>query len=345
MYASLLRMEPAVKQVVTPLPAALILVSRNMDCALALNAVFSRTIIQQLTRGSMFCNNCGATVSDAAYCSNCGRPMPRVPPVQQSAGPAGAATAAAPAASPSAGVPVSPWLNVPSPSNTGQPQTDGKAVASLVFGILSILPLPVIASIPAVIFGHVSRASIRNSMGRLKGEGIAVAGLAMGYVSLLCAVILFALVGIPNFYRAKLAANDSAAASTVRTINTAQVTYSTTYPARGYARDLGALGPGDGANCTEASDAHACFIDRALAGSHCPAGTWCSVKGGFYYSVTGICGDSGMCTDYVVVATPVGDNTGTRSFCSTSDAIVRRHTGRVSAPLARPEECLAWRPV
>lgn len=300
----------------------------------------------------MFCNNCGANVSQSAYCSNCGRPLPKAPAVQATAGHTGAAAGAAPApsadsaaqVSPSA-VPVSPWLNVPAVTKSGQPQTDGKAVASLVFGILSILPLPVVASIPAVILGHVSRASIRNSMGRLKGEGIAAAGLAMGYVSLVCAAILFALVGIPNLYRAKLAANDAAAASTVRTLNTAQVTYSTTYPARGYARDLAMLGPGDSASCTEPSDAHACFIDRSLGGSHCAAGVWCTPKGGFYYSVTGICGDSGMCTDYIVVGSPISDNTGSKSFCSTSDSIVRQHTGRISAPLTKPEECLAWRPV
>jgi type IV pilus assembly protein PilA len=300
----------------------------------------------------MFCNNCGANVSDSAYCSNCGRPLPKAPSVQATAGQTGAATGAAPApsadsatqASPSA-VPVSPWLNVPAAANAGQPQTDGKAVASLVFGILSILPLPVVASIPAVIIGHVSRASIRNSMGRLKGEGIAAAGLAMGYVSLVCAAILFALVGIPNLYRAKLAANDAAAASTVRTLNTAQVTYSTTYPARGYARDLAMLGPGDSASCTEPSDAHACFIDRSLGGSHCAAGAWCTPKGGFYYSLTGVCGDSGMCTDYIVVGSPISDNTGSKSFCSTSDSIIRQHSGRISAPLTKPEECLAWRPV
>jgi hypothetical protein len=63
-------------------------------------------------------------------------------------------------------------------------QTDGKAIASLVCGIISLWILPILASIPAIILGHMSRKAIRNSMGRLTGEGFVLAGLIMGYISL-----------------------------------------------------------------------------------------------------------------------------------------------------------------
>jgi Domain of unknown function (DUF4190) len=57
-------------------------------------------------------------------------------------------------------------------------QTSGKAIASLVCGLfLFAFPL----SILAVIFGHLSVSEIRKSSGRLKGEGIAIAGLVLGY--------------------------------------------------------------------------------------------------------------------------------------------------------------------
>ena len=42
-------------------------------------------------------------------------------------------------------------------------------------------------------------------------------------------ILIIAAIAIPNLLRARISANDSAAASTIRTINTAEVTYSTTY--------------------------------------------------------------------------------------------------------------------
>src|SRR5229473_2261001 len=60
---------------------------------------------------------------------------------------------------------------------------DGKAVVSLILGILAIFPFSIFAGIPAVVLGHISRSSIARSMGRLKGEGMALAGLIMGYLS------------------------------------------------------------------------------------------------------------------------------------------------------------------
>jgi len=57
-------------------------------------------------------------------------------------------------------------------------------------------------------------------------------------------ILIIAAIAIPNLLRSKMSANDSAAASTIRTINTSEVTYSTTYPTVGYANTLPKLGPG-----------------------------------------------------------------------------------------------------
>lgn len=65
---------------------------------------------------------------------------------------------------------------------SGPPETSGKAVVSVIFGILSFL-LSIPAGIVAVVFGHLARRDIKTSGGRLKGDGIALAGLIMGYVS------------------------------------------------------------------------------------------------------------------------------------------------------------------
>lgn len=227
------------------------------------------------------------------------------------------------------------------PTFAGEPQTDGKATGSLILGILSLLCFSFLAGIPAVVLGHMSRKNIRESMGRLKGDGMALAGLIMGYISIAAIpmVLIIAAIAIPNLLRAKLAANDSAAASTMRTLNTAQVTYSSTYPAKGYARDLTTLGPGPSSPCSTPSDTYTCLIDGTLANAN--------VKSGYRYSMTAVCGSDGICTDYVVVATPVTPgSTGTRSFCSTADAVIRSRKAEnlISLP-ATVEECQAWLPL
>ncbi|HEY3767775.1 MAG TPA: prepilin-type N-terminal cleavage/methylation domain-containing protein, partial [Candidatus Angelobacter sp.] len=55
-------------------------------------------------------------------------------------------------------------------------------------------------------------------------------------------ILIIAAIAIPNLLRSRVAANDSAAASTIRTINTSEVTYLTTYSSTGYAQSLTALG-------------------------------------------------------------------------------------------------------
>jgi type IV pilus assembly protein PilA len=226
------------------------------------------------------------------------------------------------------------------PSFAGQQQTDGKAVTSLVLGILGVTIFSFIAGIPAVILGHLSRKSIRESMGRLKGDGMALAGLIMGYLSLAAIpmILIIAAIAIPNLLRAKMSANSAAAASTVRMLNTGQVTYSATYPAKGYARDLATLGPGPSNQCGTPSETYACLIDGVLANGN--------TKSGYTYSMKAVCGSDGVCSDYVILATPVNTSTGIKNFCSTADAVIRSNR---EVPLASPpasvEECQAWLPV
>src|SRR6266576_3592572 len=54
-------------------------------------------------------------------------------------------------------------------------------------------------------------------------------------------ILIIAAIAIPNLLRSRMAANEASAVSSLRTINTAEVTFSTTYPSVGFAA-LGALG-------------------------------------------------------------------------------------------------------
>ena len=57
-------------------------------------------------------------------------------------------------------------------------------------------------------------------------------------------ILIIAAIAIPNLLRARIAANESAAASGIRTINTGEISYANTYPTKGYSAALADLGPG-----------------------------------------------------------------------------------------------------
>ncbi|MGC2695029.1 MAG: hypothetical protein WA738_04485, partial [Candidatus Angelobacter sp.] len=156
--------------------------------------------------------------------------------------------------------------------------------------------------------------------------------------------LIAAAVAIPNLLRSRNAANAAGAVSSLRTVNTAEITYMTTYPKKGYAATLAALGPPAGNDCSEnnVTAAHACLLNEVLGNPGCTAGKWCE-KNGYRYSIRGICTQT-RCSGYVVTATPISDSTGGKNFCSTTDAVVRSQTGPpVTAPMTAAE-CKAWKP-
>jgi hypothetical protein len=155
------------------------------------------------------------------------------------------------------------------------------------------------------------------------------------------AVLVVAAIAIPNLLRSRIAANEASAVGSVRTVITAQVTYDAVYPQRGYAPDLATLGI-DPHGSVAGSQQRAGFLGD-LANESCTGGAWCT-KSGYRFTVRSICKQH-LCEEYVVVATPVDSNTGTRNFCSTSDAIVRYKAGaRLASPLS-VAECRAWSPL
>src|SRR5439155_22018887 len=82
-------------------------------------------------------------------------------------------------------------------------------------------------------------------------------------------ILIIAAIAIPNLLRARIAANESSAASTIRSISTAQVAYYTAYPTTGYAALLANLG--GVAPCVPVI-ATACLIDNVVATNGAGAG-------------------------------------------------------------------------
>jgi prepilin-type N-terminal cleavage/methylation domain-containing protein len=127
-------------------------------------------------------------------------------------------------------------------------------------------------------------------------------------------ILIIAAIAIPNLLNARMAANEAAAAETVRTITTASMAYSSTYQ-NGFPPALAALGgPAAGpATCDQAI-----LMDPVIT-------TAPNQKSGYAFDYTPVgapvtappgC-SAGGANGYLVTAIPVSHEvTGIRSFCS-----------------------------
>ncbi len=170
---------------------------------------------------SSFCPGCGNSLSEGdTFCAVCGR---------------GASETTAP--------PVDPAVAFGLP-----PETSGKAIFSLICGILGLFPP---AAVVAVIFGHLSLSEIRRSAGQLSGRGLAITGLVFGYGGVALGVVWLVLIAIaiPKAMRAErtletqrtqraqrtsVTVGDQgvSAVSVVRSMNTAEIALCSSSPRR-----------------------------------------------------------------------------------------------------------------
>jgi len=129
-------------------------------------------------------------------------------------------------------------------------------------------------------------------------------------------ILIIAAIAIPNLLRSRMAANEASAVGSLRTINTAEVTFATTYPSIGFA-SLGALG-GTVSTCatsTGATSTGACLIDDVLAST--------AVKSGYNFTVTNLTGAPVIVT-YTATALPtVVGQSGQRGFCTDQSGVIR----------------------
>lgn len=202
------------------------------------------------------------------------------------------------------------WIGCgrPPPPIPGAPaETSGKAIVSLVCGLLFLF-FP--ASIAAIILGHLSLSEIKKSAGRLQGQGVAIAGLVLGYagIAFIPVVLIIAAIAIPNLLRARMAANESSAVASVRTLTAAEITYASSHRDAGFTCSL--------------SD---------LAGEQLISGELASGKKSGYVFELAACSSEaagGANVKFQVVAYPLTPNqTGVRAFCSDESAVVKVDSG------------------
>jgi prepilin-type N-terminal cleavage/methylation domain-containing protein len=137
-------------------------------------------------------------------------------------------------------------------------------------------------------------------------------------------ILIIAAIAIPNLLRSRIAANEASAVGSLRTINTAQVTYASTYPSTGFASTLAALGPG---SSTTATSANANLLDIVLG---CATAT--CTKSGYIFTLTPGTANAGIVPTYTSNANPVvQDQTGKRYFFSDASGVIRYNTTATAA--------------
>ena len=138
-------------------------------------------------------------------------------------------------------------------------------------------------------------------------------------------ILIIAAIAIPNLLRSRIAANESGTVASLRTLITAQITYTGQYPQVGYADTLAALGPAAAIPDSTQAD----IIDSSLASG---------LKSGYGFQSAGamdnctspdaafaVVTTSGINMSFEIYACPQLQNrTGIRNFCTSDAGLLRQ---------------------
>jgi type IV pilus assembly protein PilA len=131
-------------------------------------------------------------------------------------------------------------------------------------------------------------------------------------------ILIIAAIAIPNLLRSKMAANESSSVGSLRTINTAEVTYATAYPNTGYSNSIAQLG--GAVPCNNATPLAACLIDPVLAAAVAAP----NAKSGYFFTYVPGAAAGGILTAYSIEATPANPGTtGQRYFYTDQTGVIR----------------------
>jgi hypothetical protein len=88
-----------------------------------------------------------------------------------------------------------PQSEYPQQEYTSSPfaETNILALISLISGVLAWLGLFGLGGLVAVVTGHIAKNQIRGSMGQQTGEGVATAGLVLGYLNIVMTLLVLCL--------------------------------------------------------------------------------------------------------------------------------------------------------
>jgi prepilin-type N-terminal cleavage/methylation domain-containing protein len=140
-------------------------------------------------------------------------------------------------------------------------------------------------------------------------------------------ILIIAAIAIPNLLRSRIAANQASAVGSLRTLNTAEITYSSTYNV-GFTSTMSYLAPPTGA--ANPTSTAAGLIDSILAlGS----------KSGYSFTYSAGAADStGRINTYAFTGVPITSSTGTNYYYSDQSGVIRQNStttaGSTDSPIA-----------
>jgi type IV pilus assembly protein PilA len=138
-------------------------------------------------------------------------------------------------------------------------------------------------------------------------------------------ILIIAAIAIPNLLRSRIAANQASAVGSARTLNTAEITYSSTYNV-GFSANMASLAPpAAGANPTSTA---AGLIDSVLAGG---------AKSGYSFTYSPGASDStGRINTYAITAVPITNSTGTNYYYTDQSGVIRQNSTTTAASTDSP---------
>ena len=135
-------------------------------------------------------------------------------------------------------------------------------------------------------------------------------------------ILIIAAIAIPNLLRSKMAANEASAVGSLRTLNTACVSYSSTYGI-GFPAALANLGPAAAATSTTAD-----LIDSVLASG---------LKTGYTFTYTAGAAVNNVVPTYTITGNPQSANvTGIRYFFTDQSGVIRQNVGGAANATSTP---------
>jgi type IV pilus assembly protein PilA len=142
-------------------------------------------------------------------------------------------------------------------------------------------------------------------------------------------ILIIAAIAIPNLLRSRMAANEASAVGSLRTINTSNVTYASTYGI-GFAGALTDLGDG-GACPTPPTSTQACLIDTTLA-------TAPHQKSGYKFTYTATAGTASAPNNtYKLNGDPVAaGSSGQSAFFTDESGVIRKDPSGTAATASSP---------
>jgi prepilin-type N-terminal cleavage/methylation domain-containing protein len=146
-------------------------------------------------------------------------------------------------------------------------------------------------------------------------------------------ILIIAAIAIPNLLRSRMAANEASAVGSIRTINTAAISYNSSY-GNGFPVTLAQVGTTGSAvvSCDNSE-----YLDTVLTLGLKSGYSFNIITGGAPLAAAVVgCTTPGSTVGYGAEAHPTGKGTtGQRSFCSDASGVIRQDpTGTTPAPVA-----------